>query len=241
MRKAFKAAFPHTVPVLLGYLFVGLAFGILFQKMGYGVWWAILVSFAIYAGAGQFVALNFFAGGFGLLEVALMTFMVNVRYMFYGISFIDRFRQMKDRRPYLIYTLTDETYSLLCSVKAPEDVSDADFCLAIAMLDQCYWVTGGIVGSLVGDLLTFNTAGIDFAMTAMFIVIFVEQWESMSTHLPAVVGVVGSIGALLLFGAEKMALVSMIVIVVALVALRGPIEKAMENAKPKAEEGEVEV
>lgn len=239
MKKALKAAFPHTLPVMLGYVFVGGAFGLLFQQMGYGVFWSFLVGLTVYAGAGQFVALNFFAGGFGFLEMAVMTFMVNVRYMFYGISFIDRFRKFKSRRPYLIWTLTDETYSLLCSVKVPPDITDGNFCTAIALLDQCYWLIGCVVGNLAGNLLTFDTTGIDFAMTAMFIVIFVEQWVSASTHLPAIIGVGCSVAALLLFGPDRMVLIAMILILVALIAGRGPIESklARQDAATAEQEG----
>ena len=227
MKKALKAAFPHTVPVMLGYVFVGGAFGLLFQQMGYGVFWSFLVGLTVYAGAGQFVALNFFAGGFGFLEIAAMTFMVNVRYMFYGISFIDRFRKFKSRRPYLIWTLTDETYSILCSVKVPPDITDGNFCTAVALLDQLYWLTGCVVGNLAGNLLTFDTTGIDFAMTAMFIVIFVEQWLSAQTHLPAIMGVGCSVAALLLFGPDRMVLVAMALILVCLIGGRSAIESKL--------------
>ena len=159
--------------------------------------------------------------------------------MFYGISFIDRFRKFKSRRPYLIWTLTDETYSLLCSVKVPPDITDGNFCTAIALLDQCYWLIGCVVGNLAGNLLTFDTTGIDFAMTAMFIVIFVEQWVSASTHLPAIIGVICSVAALLLFGPDRMVLIAMILILVALIAGRGPIESklARQDAATAEQEG----
>lgn len=229
MKKALKAAFPHTLPVMLGYVFVGGAFGLLFQQMGYGVFWSFLVGLTVYAGAGQFVALNFFAGGFGFLEMAVMTFMVNVRYMFYGISFIDRFRKFKSRRPYLIWTLTDETYSLLCSVKVPPDITDGNFCTAIALLDQCYWLIGCVVGNLAGNLLTFDTTGIDFAMTGMFIVIFVEQWLSFPAKAPALIGVGSTLAALFLFGPEGLIFPAMLLMAVLLLGMRRPLEKKLEQ------------
>lgn len=210
--KALKAAFPHTIPVLLGYLFIGIAFGILLQEKGYGAGWAVLMSTLIFAGSMQFVALNFFAGGWSLLSIALMTLMVNLRHLFYGLSMLDLFKPMGSKKPYMIFSLTDETFSLLCSAQAPQGVSRSWFLFFIAFLDHLYWILGSLLGSLIGSVLPFNTAGIDFAMTALFVVIFVEQWQSLRNHIPALTGVGASLACLGLFGPDGFILPTLLLI-----------------------------
>ena len=223
---ALRAAFPITIPVLLGYLFVGIAFGLLLQGKGYSVLWAILMSVFIYAGSMQFIAINFLTGGFSLLSVALMTAMVNARHLFYGLSMLDRFKDVtQPKKGYLIFGLTDETYSLLCSQNAPEGVDRGWFLFFIALLDQLYWITGSVIGSVAGSLIAFNTKGIDFAMTALFVVIFLEQWKSAHSPLPAVIGLGSSLLCLLVFGPANFILPSMGLIVLLLTVLRRPIER----------------
>lgn len=224
MKKAFRAAFPVTVPVLLGYLFVGLAFGVLLRQGGYGPLWAAGMSAAVYAGSMQFVMLNFLGGGFSLVQVALMTLAVNFRHLFYGLSFTERFRQMGKKRWYMIYSLTDETYSLLCSQRAPEGVEQGQFFFAIALLDELYWIAGAVLGTVVGGLLPFDTTGIDFAMTALFIVIFTEQWLSYPTHLPAILGLCCAVISLVIFGPSNFILPALIVTVTMLFACRRYLE-----------------
>ncbi len=229
MRKAFKAAFPVTIPVMLGYITVGMAFGLLADKSGYGILWVLLMGLAIYAGSMQFVIINLIASSTGILSIGLMTLFVNIRHMFYGLSFIDSFKSMGKKRIYMIYSLTDETYSLLCSAKAPHNVDEGKFFLCLSALNQIYWLIGTLLGSLAGSLISFNTSGIDFAMTALFIVIFIEQWQSFRSHLPALIGIVASLASFLIFGPDNVILPSMLAIVLLLILFKGPIEEKTHN------------
>lgn len=234
--KALKAAFPHTIPVMLGYLFIGIAFGVLFENKGYNFIWAIIMSTLVYAGSMQFVAVNFFTGGISLISVALITFMVNIRHIFYGLSMIDKFKEMGNIKPYMIFSLTDETYSLLCLVDSPKDVDRNLFLFFIAFLNQIYWVVGSFIGSVAGSMITFNSKGIDFAMTALFTVIFVEQWLFCKSHIPAVIGVMISLICLIIFGANNFLLPSMILIILILTIFRNIIELKLEV---KEKDGEI--
>ncbi len=218
--KALKSAFPTTIPIMLGYLFVGIAFGMLFQEKGYNFLWAALMSILVYAGSMQFVAINFFTGGVSLFTVALMTFLVNIRHVFYGLSMLDKFREMRKKKLYMIFSLTDETYSLLCSVDIPPGVSKEDFLFSIALLNQLYWIVGSIIGSLAGSLIFFNTSGIDFAMTALFVVIFTEQWLSSKNHLPALIGFIATLAFLIILGPDSFLIPSMITILLLLLAFK---------------------
>lgn len=228
MKQALRAAFPLTIPVMLGYLFAGMAFGVLFQQAGYSLWWAGLMSLTVYAGSMQYIAVTFFTGlsGIGgLLHVALMTLLVNIRHLFYGISFLESFRKAGAARWYLIFSLTDETYSLLCGSKVPEGIENHKFFLAISLLDQLYWIIGSMAGGALGTLITFDTTGIDFALTALFLVIFTEQWLSATHHAPALIGLGASVVALLLFGPNQMIVPAMVLICAALMALRRTLGK----------------
>lgn len=208
--KALKAAFPHTIPVLMGYLFLGMAFGILLSSNGYHFGWAIIMSIFIYAGSMQFVAVGLLTSGFNLIGTIAITLMVNARHIFYGLSMLKKFDEMGTKKPYMIFSLTDETYSLLCSVEAPSDVDKNWFAFFISFLDQCYWIVGSAIGGILGSLFAFNTKGIDFVMTALFVVIFINQWKSTSNHNPAFIGVCASFLCLLLFGANSFIIPSMI-------------------------------
>ncbi len=187
--KAFRAAFPYTIPVFTGYLFIGTAFGVMFQEKGYNFLWAVFMSMVVYAGSGQYLAVNFFAPQVGFWDMIFMTFMVNVRHIFYGLSLLEKFGRMGKKRLYMIFSLTDETYSLLCAAKIPKDVPEDKFLFAVALLDQGYWVLGSAIGAMAGALIPFDAQGIEFAMTALFLVIFVEQWLSGGKRIPAVIGV----------------------------------------------------
>lgn len=224
---AFRTAFPYTIPVLTGYLFIGLAFGVMFQEKGYNFLWAVLMSIVVYAGSGQYLAVNFFVPGAGFLNIMFMTFMVNVRHIFYGLSLLERFGKMGKKRLYMIFSLTDETYSLLCTTKIPKDVEEDKFLFAIAFLDHLYWITGSAIGAIAGAVIPFNAEGIDFAMTALFIVIFVEQWLAGGKRIPAVIGIVSTIALRLLFGIDNFVLPSMICIMICLVSGRKYIEKGV--------------
>lgn len=225
MKKVIKAAFPVTIPVMLGYISVGTAFGLLFEKSGYSFWWAILMSITVYAGSMQFVAINLLTNGIGLISVALMTLFVNIRHVFYGLSLIDKFKDMGKKKTYMIFSLTDETYSLLCSTKVPEGINGNLFFFCISLFNQVYWVIGSLIGSIAGSMITFNTKGIDFAMTALFVVIFIEQWSAYKTHVPALIGVVCTVASLLMFGPNNLIFPSMIFITSALFILEKQIDR----------------
>ena len=229
MKQAIKAAFPVTIPVLLGYLSIGIAFGLLFENAGYNFIWAFFISLVVYAGAMEFIAVSFFYGGIGLIQIAVMTLVVNVRHIFYGLSFLDRFDGMGKKKWYMVFALTDETYSLLCSMKVPENVDEKKFVFCVAFLNQSYWVLGSVIGSLAGSLITFDTKGMDFAMTALFIVIFIDQWKSYSSHIPALIGLGCTVAALLTIGPGNLAIPSMALIVVALMLARKQIEDKMNT------------
>lgn len=229
-----KYAFKQSLPVMAGYLVLGMGFGILLKTKGYGVVWTFFMSLFIYAGSMQYVTINLLAGGATVISAALMTLMVNARHLFYGISMIERYRSVGPYKPYLIFGLTDETYSLVCSGNVPEGVDEKKYYFTLTFLNQCYWIIGSVAGSLLGNLITFNTAGIEFSMTALFLVVFVDQWKSVKNHTSAGVGVVTSIFCLLIFGAENFLIPTMISITVILTVLR----KKLSIQEIKEEEGE---
>lgn len=223
MKKYISYAFYKTIPVLLGYLFLGLAFGLLLQEAGYSFWWALLASTIIYAGSIQFVLVSFLGGGTSLPVVAVMTLLINSRHAFYGLSFVEKFRQMKTY-PYMVFSLTDETYSLLCSTTVPEGMDEKKAFFLISLFDQCYWITGSVLGGALGEILPFDMTGIDFAMTALFVTIFIDQWRSVKSHLPALIGLCSGVICLLIFGGSNFILPSLLITVTLLMALQNPIE-----------------
>ena len=228
-RKTLSAAFPATVPVLMGYLAIGMAFGLMLQAEGYGVLWAAAMSLTIYAGSGQYLGVSLLASGAPLTQVAFLTLTINFRHLVYGLSMLEKFRGMGMRKLYMIFSLTDETYALLSSARVPEGVEAHDFYFAVALLDQSYWVAGSVLGSLAGSALGFDTTGVDFAMTALFLVIAVGQWRAAGSHLPALLGAAATLASLLLVGEEEMLLPALGVIVFALALLRtrlGEVTKA---------------
>lgn len=222
---SIRYAFKRSLPVMAGYLVLGMGFGILLEAKGYSVVWAFVMSVFIFAGSMQYVAVDLLAGGASLISTALMTLMVNARHLFYGISMIDRYKDMGAKKPYLVFALTDETYSLVCSGEVPEGVDQKKYFFWVSLMNQSYWVIGSTAGALIGSLLVFNTAGIDFSMTALFIVVFVEQWKSAENHLSAVIGVTVSVACLLIFGPDSFLIPSMIAIAAVLTAARKILDK----------------
>ncbi len=215
--EAFKAAFPYSLPVMVGYVVLGIAFGIILIGKGFSWWLAPVMGLLIYAGSMQFVAVDLLSAVFNPFQIIIMTLTVNARHLFYGISMLDKFRSMGTKKPYMIFSLTDETYSLLCSAVPPKQADENWFYFFISLLDQIYWITGCTIGAIGGSFLHYDTTGIDFAMTALFIVIMVEQWESTSNHLPVITGIIVSIMNLILFGPKNFIIPSMVVIFLALV------------------------
>ncbi|HHX60285.1 MAG TPA: branched-chain amino acid ABC transporter permease [Epulopiscium sp.] len=223
--KAFKVAFPLTIPVLAGYLFIGMAFGILSTSSGYNIGWILLMSTTIFAGSMQFVAINLLTSSFNIVSVIFMTLMINARHLFYGLSMLDKFKDMGKKKPYMIFSLTDETFSLLCGVDAPEGVDKNWFYFFIAILNQGYWILGSVIGGVLGSIINFNTKGIEFVMTALFVVIFLDQWDKNKNHIPALIGVFVSLVCLIIFGSKHFILPSMVVIALALTVFKKPIEQ----------------
>lgn len=222
--KAFRAAFPYTIPVFMGYLFLGIAFGVLLASKGYNALWAAAMSLTCYAGSGQFVGVDLLAAPFAPLHAVLIELMVNCRHLFYGLSLLEPFGRTGRLKPYMVFSLTDETYSLQCGVHPPEGINEGWFRFFISLLDHSYWIFGSVVGALAGTLIPFDSTGIDFAMTALFTVIFVEQWESGESHLPALTGLAVAAGCLLLFGRDNFIPFTLVGIAVILLASRRRLE-----------------
>jgi 4-azaleucine resistance transporter AzlC len=219
-RKALKAAFPHTIPVLTGYMFLGIAFGLLLNSKGYGPGWAVLMSILAFAGSAQYLAISFLSSAFNPLYAFLMTLIVNARHLFYGISMLNKYKNTGKKKPYLIFGLTDETFSIVCSAKAPKGVDQTYFMFFVTLLDHIYWVSGSLIGSLLGSVISLNTKGLDFVLTALFTVIFVDQWKAQKNHLPALIGVFCSLACLLIFGPDSFIIPSMAAILIALTLTR---------------------
>lgn len=218
-KKLLRKAFLDTVPVMTGYLVLGIGFGILLLQNGYGFWWSLAMSVFIYAGSMQYLAVSLLSGGASLLTAALTTLMVNARHLFYGISMVEKYRGTGRKKPYLIFALTDETYSLV-STQAPQGADRHGYFFLVSLLDQCYWVAGCALGSLLGSVLPINFEGIDFALTALFVTVFVDQWLSTKNHLPAITGVMSTAICLLLFGADIFLIPSMVLIALLLTVSR---------------------
>ena len=226
-RTTFRKAFAATLPVMAGYAVLGIAFGILLRAKGFGLLWAFAMSAFIYAGSLQYVAVNLLATGASLVSAALITLLVNARHLFYGVSMLTRYRGTGKAKPYLIFSLTDETYPLVCN-GAPEGTDEKTYYLLVSVMDQCWWVTGSVLGSLIGSALTINTKGIDFAMTALFVTIFTEQLITIPDRMPAAIGVGASVLCLVVFGPSGFLIPSMVLISALLFAysLRGGKEDA---------------
>lgn len=219
-KSGIRTAFLDTIPVLTGYVFLGFGFGILLHQSGYGVLWAAAMSLFIYAGSMQYVAVSLLAGGAGLLTAALTTVVVNARHLFYGISMVDAYKDAGRKKPYMIFALTDETYSLVSRNQVPEGIDRHTYCFLVSLFDQIYWVAGSVLGSLAGTLLPINYEGIEFVLTALFVTIFVEQWLSTRNHVPAVIGVAATVACLLIFGRDVFLIPSMVLIAVLLTVAR---------------------
>lgn len=250
-KKEFLFAFGQTIPVLLGYLFLGIAFGLMLQDAGYSYIWAFFTSVLVYAGSMQFLLVTLLSGGAGLLTTVIMTLFINGRHIFYGLTFIEKFKTMGKAYPYMVFSLTDETYSVLCSLKIPErrietkSASNTELMSAeadkgymdekrvsfyIAALDHSYWILGSVLGAVIGQLITFDTTGIDFSMTALFVVIVVNQWLENKNHFPALIGFLAAITMLFLLGADKFLLPAMSLAVLVLLLFRAKMSRGEERA-----------
>ena len=214
-----KEAFVKTLPVMAGYVVLGIGFGILLHGAGFGVWYALAMSVFIYAGSMQYVGVGLLAGGATMLSAILTTVMVNARHLFYSISMIGPYKGAGRYKPYMIFALTDETYSLLCDGSVPEGEDPHRYRFFVSLFNQCYWVTGSVLGSLLGAVLPFSTAGIEFSMTALFIASFTEQWMNTRDHVPALTGLLSTLLCLVLFGSERFLIPAMMLMTLALTLL----------------------
>lgn len=210
--EVLRYVFPKTVPVMVGYIFLGTAYGILMSVNGFSAGWALAISVIVYAGSLQYVGINLLLAAVSPAAAFLMALMVNARHLFYGISMLGKYQNMGKSKPYLIFGLTDETFSVVCNEKVPEGMPEEKTYLLLTFLDQCYWVLGTLIGAAAGSVITFNTEGLDFALTALFIVIFTEQWMSQKKHGPAVAGVVCSVLCPNIFGQDAFIIPAMIAI-----------------------------
>lgn len=218
-KDVLRRALVDSVPVMTGYLFLGFGFGLLLRRAGYGALWAFAMSALVYAGSMQFVLVSLLSAGAGLGTVALTTLLVNARHLFYSLSMVDAYRDTGRKKPYLVFALTDETYSLVSGMNLPEGMDRGQYCLAVSALDQCYWVLGSLAGSLAGALISVELEGIEFVLTALFVTIFTEQWLTTKNHTPALIGVGATAVCRIVFGGDIFLIPAMLCITAGLVAL----------------------
>lgn len=211
-KKTTAFAFRASLPVMAGYIVLGMGFGILMQSRGYAWYWAALMSIAIYAGSMQYVAIDLLSASASLIAFALMTLAVNARHLFYGLTMLTKYKDTGKAKPYLIFALTDETFSLVCAADLPKDVEENKYFLLVSLFNQAYWVLGSVLGALLGAALSFNSMGVEFSMTALFTVTVIGQWEKSKNHLPALTGFGVSAVCLLLFGSADFLIPSMLII-----------------------------
>lgn len=228
--KALKAAFPHTIPIMTGFLFLGASYGIYMNVSGFEFWYPMIASMLIFAGSVEFVTVNLLLGAFNPLQAFLLALMINARHIFYGISMLDKYRGTGLKKFYLIYGMCDESFSVNYTAEIPEDVDKGWFMFFVNLLNQIYWVAGATIGGILGGVIAFNTNGIEFVMTAMFVVIFLEQWLKEKNHIPSILGLVISVVCLILFGADKFIIPSMAAMLIILTLLRKVLDKG--DVKP---------
>lgn len=240
-RQYIGFAFKQSIPVMLGYIFLGIAFGLLLQNAGYSFVWAFLASVVIYAGSMQFVLVSLLTAGAGLLYTAVMTLFINGRHIFYGLSFVEKYKKMGKVYPYMVFSLTDETYSVLCGTKVPEGMEEGKVFFWVSFFDQCYWVLGSVIGALAGSYITFDSTGIDFSMTALFVVIVVEQWQEQKSHFPAILGAVSGIAWLLLLGPDSFIVPALCTCMAILLLARKSVASDDETEKASGDAGERKV
>ncbi len=219
VKQDIKKALKATFPVFSGYIVLGFGFGLVLHGKGFGIIWALCMSAFIYAGSMQYVAIDLLSGGASVITMAITTILVNARHLFYGISMIDKYKESGRFKPYLIFALTDETYSLLCTQKETDESSHR-YRFIVSLFNQIYWITGSVLGAAIGSAFDFSPKGIDFALTALFVTIFVEQWLSSKDHTAAVIGVAVSVLCLIIFGADSFLIPTMLLITLCLTLLR---------------------
>ncbi len=225
IRKSFRCAFPHTIPIFAGFLFLGMTYGIYMQVSGFSFWYPCLMSLTIFAGSVEFITVNLLLGAFNPLQALALTLMINARHLFYGISMLDRYKGTGWKKPYLIFGMCDESFSINYTADIPADVDRGWFMFFVTFLNHLYWFSGATLGGIFGSLIHLNMEGLDFVMTAMFVVIFLEQWLKEKRHESSLIGLGVSLTCLILFGTDNFIIPSMIAILAVLTLLRKPLEK----------------
>ena len=223
---ALKAAFPYTIPIFAGFWFLGLAYGIYMNVSGFSFWYPLFMSATIFGGSLEFVTVTMLLSPFAPLQALLLALMIQARHLFYGIAMLDKYKGLGWKKFFLIFGLCDETFSINCTARVPEGVDKGWFMLFVTLFNYLYWVTGATVGGLAGSLLTFDTKGLDFVMTAMFVVIFMEQLFKERQYYTALIGVASTAACRLAFGPDAFLIPTMACILVSLTLFRKPIEKA---------------
>ena len=223
---ALRAAFPKTIPIFAGFWFLGISYGILMKVNGFSFLYPMLMALTIFGGSLEFVAASLLMGAFAPIETLMVTLMIQARHLFYGISMLERYKNTGKKKLYLIFGMCDESFSINYSADIPESIDKGWFMFFVTLLNQLYWVSGATIGGLLGNFITFNTEGLDFVMTAMFAVIFLEQLLKEKKHYTAIIGVLSSVICLLIFGADSFLVPTMLAILFLLTFLRKPIEKA---------------
>ena len=223
-RKALRAAFPHTIPILTGFCFLGLTYGVYMRAAGFSFWYPLLISLIVFGGSLQFVIVSMLLSPYAPVQTFLMALMVQARHLFYGIAMLDKYKGTGLKKPYLIFAMCDETFSVNCAAEIPPDVDRGWFYFFVSLLDRFYWVAASTLGGLLGSVLRFNTEGLDFVMTAMFVVILTEQWLKEKTPVSEWIGLTAGVLCLLIFGADSFLIPTMVCILAALTLLRRPLE-----------------
>ena len=222
---ALRAAFPYTIPIMAGYVFLGMTYGVYMVQSGFDFWYPMLTSVVVFGGSLEFMIVTLLLSPFNPIQAFMVALMIQARHLFYGVTMLERYRNVGRKKPYMIFGLSDETFSIVCSVDAPGEVSRSWFMFFVTLLDQCYWICGCTLGALFGMLIRFNTQGLDFSMTALFVVIFVEQWKKDRQHISAMLGLGLSVLSLLIFGPDNFLIPAMIAILAGLALLQRPIQQ----------------
>lgn len=225
IKAAFTAAFPHTLPIMAGFIFLGLAYGIYMHSAGFSFIYPLITSILVYGGSLEFVLVSLLVAPYNPVQALIMAILIQARHLFYGLAMLDRFRGMGKKKFYMIFSLCDETFSIISSQDPPQGIDLGWFMFFISFLNQIYWVVGSCLGGLIGSLISFNTRGIDFVMTAMFIVVFTENWLKEKIHASSILGLASSLFCLYIFGPDSFMIPTMILIVFLLTVLRGPLEE----------------
>lgn len=227
--KALKAAFPHTLPICVGFLFLGISYGFLMKSKGFSFVYPMFMSMFIFAGSMEFVTINVLLSAFNPISTFLLTLMVNARHIFYGISMLEKYRDCGKKRFYLIFGMCDESFSINCSVQPPAEIDKGWFMFWVTFLNHVYWVSGATLGGLLGYVIQFNTKGIEFVMSALFVVMFINQWEEADNHLPAIIGTGCTLLCLLVFGSQNFMIPAMLMIIFVFAMKRNSLEKEVKK------------